>query len=149
MVLDWPKRGGPITPYREYVTTIDWRVSRVGSVIVRLSRGKSMPPLTVAPDLSFATRVDDPRHRVYRARGSGQTSLDAVMAEEVTAAKQRFCAIDLKGDWYGLESTADGKHAGIPVGRVRWRSCGPPIEFLEKLAAIIPRPAVKGPTKCC
>ena len=52
---------------------------------------------------------------VYGARGSGKTSLGAVLAEEVTAAKQRFCAIDLKGDWYGLKSTADGKSAGIPV----------------------------------
>ena len=43
---------------------------------------------------------------VYGARGSGKTSLGAVMAEEVTVAKQRFCAIDLKGDWYGLKSTA-------------------------------------------
>lgn len=52
---------------------------------------------------------------VYGARGSGKTSLGAVMAEEVTAAKQRFCAIDLKGDWYGLKSAADGRHEGIPV----------------------------------
>lgn len=52
---------------------------------------------------------------VYGARGSGKTSLGAVLAEEVTAAKQRFCAIDLKGDWYGLKSTADGTGEGIPV----------------------------------
>ena len=31
------------------------------------------------------------------------------------AAGQRFCAIDLKGDWYGLASSVDGKSAGIPV----------------------------------
>jgi uncharacterized protein len=52
---------------------------------------------------------------VYGARGSGKTTLGAVIAEEVTKAKQRFCAIDLKGDWYGLKSTADGKGDGIPV----------------------------------
>jgi hypothetical protein len=52
---------------------------------------------------------------VYGARGSGKTTLGAVIAEEVTRAKQRFCAIDLKGDWYGLKSTADGRSDGIPV----------------------------------
>lgn len=52
---------------------------------------------------------------VYGARGSGKTTLGSVIAEEVTKAKQRFCAIDLKGDWYGLKSSADGKNPGIPV----------------------------------
>lgn len=52
---------------------------------------------------------------VYGARGSGKTTLGAVIAEEVTKARQRFCAIDLKGDWYGLKSTADGKGEGIPA----------------------------------
>jgi uncharacterized protein len=52
---------------------------------------------------------------IYGARGSGKTSLAAVFAEEVSKAGQRFCAIDLKGDLYGLKSTADGKGDGIPV----------------------------------
>lgn len=52
---------------------------------------------------------------VYGARGSGKTTFGSVIAEEVTKAKQRFCAIDLKGDWYGLKSTVDGKDDGIPV----------------------------------
>ncbi len=52
---------------------------------------------------------------IYGARGSGKTSLAAVFAEEVSKARQRFCAIDLKGDLYGLKSTADGKGDGIPV----------------------------------
>jgi hypothetical protein len=52
---------------------------------------------------------------VYGARGSGKTTLGRVIAEEVHKARQRFCAIDLKGDWYGLKSTADGAGEGIPV----------------------------------
>lgn len=52
---------------------------------------------------------------VYGARGSGKTSFGRVAAEEATAAGQRFCAIDLKGDWFGLRSSADGKKEGIPV----------------------------------
>ena len=52
---------------------------------------------------------------VYGARGSGKTTLGAVIAEEAAKCGQRFCAIDLKGDWYGLKSTANGKDAGLPV----------------------------------
>ena len=52
---------------------------------------------------------------VYGGRGSGKTTLGAVAAEELTKARQRFCAIDLKGDLWGLKSTADGKGEGIPV----------------------------------
>lgn len=52
---------------------------------------------------------------VYGARGSGKTSFGRVAAEEATKAGQRFCAIDLKGDWYGLKSSANGKGDGIPV----------------------------------
>jgi hypothetical protein len=52
---------------------------------------------------------------IYGARGSGKTSLGRVFAEEATKARQRFCAIDLKGDWWGLKSSADGKQDGIPV----------------------------------
>jgi len=51
----------------------------------------------------------------YGARGSGKTTLGAVVAEEVTKQQQRFCAIDLKGDWYGLKSSADGRQEGIPA----------------------------------
>lgn len=53
---------------------------------------------------------------VYGARGTGKTTLGRVAAEEVTAAGQRFCAIDLKGDWWGLRAQADAVlGAGIPV----------------------------------
>jgi hypothetical protein len=52
---------------------------------------------------------------IYGARGSGKTTLGSVAAEEVTKAKQRFCAVDVKGDWYGLKSSANGREPGIPV----------------------------------
>lgn len=52
---------------------------------------------------------------VYGARGSGKTTLGRVVAEELWKAGQRFGAIDLKGDWWGLKATADGEGAGIPV----------------------------------
>ena len=52
---------------------------------------------------------------VYGARGSGKTMLGRTIAEEVNAAGQRFVAVDLKGDWHGLQSTADGTGKGIAV----------------------------------
>jgi hypothetical protein len=71
--------------------------------------------LRISPDLSLPLDWMSMATVVYGARGSGKTTMGAVVAEEVTKAKQRFCAIDLKGDWYGLKSTADGKGDGIPV----------------------------------
>ncbi len=52
---------------------------------------------------------------VYGARGSGKTTLGRVVAEELWRNGQRFVAVDLKGDWHGLKSTADGEGAAIPV----------------------------------
>jgi len=52
---------------------------------------------------------------VYGSRGAGKTSLGRVAAEESFRQGQRFCAIDLKGDWHGLGSSADGRSEGIPV----------------------------------
>lgn len=52
---------------------------------------------------------------VYGARGAGKTTFGAVVAEELHKVRQRFCAIDLKGDLWGLKATADGRGEGIPV----------------------------------
>jgi hypothetical protein len=74
-----------------------------------------MTKLRISPDLALPLDWMTLATVVYGARGSGKTTLGSVIAEEVTKAKQRFCAVDLKGDWYGLKSTADGKGEGIPV----------------------------------
>jgi CO dehydrogenase nickel-insertion accessory protein CooC1 len=56
---------------------------------------------------------------VYGARGSGKTHFGAVIAEAVTKEHQRFCAIDLKGDWWGLKAGADGVSEGHPDAQER------------------------------
>jgi uncharacterized protein len=71
--------------------------------------------LELASDLSLPLDWMTLATVVYGARGSGKTSLGRVVAEEVHRLGQRFCAIDLKGDWWGLKSSADGKTDGIPV----------------------------------
>src|ERR1051326_2549012 len=74
-----------------------------------------MTGLKISPDLALPLDWMSLATVVYGARGAGKTTFGSVVAEEVTKAGQRFCAIDLKGDWYGLKSTADGKGEGIPV----------------------------------
>ncbi len=67
------------------------------------------PHLSLPVDWMTAATV------VYGARGSGKTTFGVVAAEEVNRCHQRFCAVDLKGDWWGLKASADGKGEGIPV----------------------------------
>lgn len=52
---------------------------------------------------------------VYGTRGTGKTVFGSVVAEEIHKRGQRFVAIDLKGDWWGLKSSADGKSEAIPI----------------------------------
>lgn len=52
---------------------------------------------------------------VYGSSGSGKTVFGKVCCEEAHKAGVRFCVIDIKGDYYGLKSTSDGKGDGIPV----------------------------------
>lgn len=47
--------------------------------------------------------------------GAGKTTGNRVLAEECYDAGVLFGVIDLKGDWWGLKSSADGKSQGIPV----------------------------------
>lgn len=55
------------------------------------------------------------RIAVYGDSGAGKTTFARLLAENVHASRHRFGAIDLKNDWYGLKSSADGASAGIPV----------------------------------
>jgi len=71
--------------------------------------------LHISDDLSLPLDLVTLATVVYGARGSGKTTFGAVLAEEAHRARQRFVAIDLKGDWYGLKSSADGRTGAIPV----------------------------------
>lgn len=47
--------------------------------------------------------------------GSGKTSTTKLIVEQLVAAGRRVCVLDpIKSDWWGMISTADGKHAGLP-----------------------------------
>jgi hypothetical protein len=47
--------------------------------------------------------------------GSGKTSTAKLAIEQVVAKGARVCILDpIKSDWWGLTSSANGKHAGLP-----------------------------------
>ena len=47
--------------------------------------------------------------------GSGKTTTAKLAIEQVVADGARVCILDpIKSDWWGLISSADGKHAGLP-----------------------------------
>ena len=46
---------------------------------------------------------------------SGKSSKLRVIVEDLLEREQPVCIIDPKGDWWGIKSSADGKHAGYPV----------------------------------
>jgi hypothetical protein len=71
--------------------------------------------LTIAKDLTLPLEWLTLSTVVYGARGSGKTTFGSVAAEEAHKARQRFAAIDVKGDWWGLKASADGNSEGLPV----------------------------------
>lgn len=47
--------------------------------------------------------------------GSGKSSVLRHLVEYLLGQNKRVCIIDIKGDWHGLKSSADGKSAGFKV----------------------------------
>lgn len=47
--------------------------------------------------------------------GSGKSSKLRVAVENLLRLNKRVCVVDIKGDWWGLKSSADGKGPGFPV----------------------------------
>lgn len=74
-----------------------------------------MSKLQLAPGLSLPLDLITMRSLVLGVSGSGKSTFGRLLAESIHAAGQRFCVIDLKNDWWGLKSSADGKSAAIPV----------------------------------
>jgi hypothetical protein len=52
---------------------------------------------------------------IISKRRVGKSNVAVVMAEQMTDAGIPWVAIDPKGDWWGVRSSADGKHEGLPV----------------------------------
>lgn len=62
------------------------------------------------PDAALAQHI-----AVLGKTGSGKTSTAKLIVEHVVERDARVCVLDpVKSDWWGLISSADGKHAGLP-----------------------------------
>jgi hypothetical protein len=52
---------------------------------------------------------------ILAKKGSGKSYCASVTAEEMLDAGQQIVVLDPTGAWFGLQSSADGKHEGYPV----------------------------------
>lgn len=75
----------------------------------------SQRTLRITDELSLPLDLITMRTAEYGDSGAGKTAFARLIAETVHDAKHRFCAIDLKNDWWGLKSSADGASEGIPA----------------------------------
>lgn len=74
-----------------------------------------MKTIHLGEGLALPLDIITMRSLVLGVSGSGKSTFGRLLAEKIHEAGQRFCVIDLKNDWWGLKSSADGKHAAIPV----------------------------------
>lgn len=71
---------------------------------------------------------------------AGKSSKLRLIVEQLLEGEEPVCIIDPKGDWWGLKSSSDGKHAGYPVAIFGgehadvplsgWKSGGPIAELV-------------------
>lgn len=74
-----------------------------------------MSRLQLSKELTLPLSFLEHRKVVLGGSGTGKTAGGRVVFEEATKAGVVCGAVDLKGDWWGLKSRADGKAEGIPV----------------------------------
>lgn len=79
---------------------------------------------TVALPLDFVTSTQ----AILAKKGSGKSYTASVEAEEMLDAGQQIVAIDPTGSWFGLRSSADGKHAGYPIAILGGEHADVPLE---------------------
>jgi hypothetical protein len=69
--------------------------------------------LHISEDLSLPLATVTSTVIVYGGKGMGKTNFGSVLVEELSAAKQRWCALDPMGVWWGLRHARDGKGRGV------------------------------------
>lgn len=71
--------------------------------------------LRISPDLSLPAEAVTESIGILGQRGAGKSTAAVVLAEEMWKAKLPWVAVDPKGDWYGVRSSADGKRPGLAL----------------------------------
>jgi hypothetical protein len=74
-----------------------------------------MGQLVLAPDLSLPLEAVARTFAIMGQRGSGKSSLAAVMAEEMCRESLPWVALDPVGIWWGLRCLKDGSPSPFPV----------------------------------
>jgi hypothetical protein len=65
--------------------------------------------------LCIPPRVLEQHLVVLGKTGAGKSSALRHIVEHLLSHNKRVCIVDIKGDWYGLKISADGKSPGFPV----------------------------------
>lgn len=71
--------------------------------------------LALSPDLALPMDFATQGVAVIGVRGSGKSNTQARWVELLYEAGVAFVVIDPKGDWWGIQSSADGKSPGLSV----------------------------------
>lgn len=71
---------------------------------LRIARGFELPLDTVTTTLAILAK-----------KGAGKSNAAVVLAEEMFKVGVPWVAIDPKGDWWGMRSSADGTKPGLPL----------------------------------
>ncbi len=74
-----------------------------------------MTGLRVSTDLELTRQLVTHRNAVLGMSGSGKSNAAVVIAEEMFREELPWIAVDPKGDWHGMRSSADGKRPGLAV----------------------------------
>jgi hypothetical protein len=75
----------------------------------------AMAGLRISPDLVLPLDAVTWTFAFLAMRRAGKSTAVVGMAEEMTKAGLHWIAVDPKGDWWGIRSSADGKHPGLAV----------------------------------
>ena len=71
--------------------------------------------LRIAKDLALPLDAVTKAFGVVAARGAGKSYTASVMTEQLIKAGQHVVVIDPLGVWWGLRSSGDGRHEGLPI----------------------------------
>jgi uncharacterized protein len=73
------------------------------------------PALHLSKDLGLPVEAVTQTFAILAKRGAGKTYTAAVMVEEMLKAGLQLVVVDPVGVWWGLRSSADGEHEGLPM----------------------------------
>lgn len=71
--------------------------------------------LTLATDLTLPPEAVTETFAILANRGAGKSSTAHLLVEQLHHAGSPVIVVDVKGDWWGIRSSADGRQPGLPL----------------------------------